>query len=144
MKQTAIGALLAVFLAASASVAQADPIKIRFVGNSDTFGRVDAISDNAANVHEPVAPFDLADPSGANAFESHLAGGAPPGVNELAAPDFGIGAAEAVIVQHVAAADVVVAVVPEPATMTLLFTGLALLGWAMRRRRRPPKPPFPD
>jgi len=65
-------------LAASTALAQTDPIKILFVGNSYTFGRADPVmSYNAANVHDLTAAFYAADPSGANAFEPHPWGGVP-------------------------------------------------------------------
>jgi hypothetical protein len=55
-------------LLATAGAASADPIKILFVGDSYTFGRVDPVeSYNAANVHDLTAAFAIADPSGTNA-----------------------------------------------------------------------------
>lgn len=55
-----------------------DPVKILFVGNSYTFGRVDPVmSYNAANVHDLTAGFWAANPSGTNAWEPHPWGGVP-------------------------------------------------------------------
>lgn len=63
---------------ACAAAASADPVKILFVGNSYTFGRVDPVmSYNAANVHDLTASFYAADPTGANAYEPHPWGGVP-------------------------------------------------------------------
>ena len=70
-------------LAASAALAlctaaHADPIRILFVGNSYTFGRLDPVMRyNAANVHDLTAGFYAINPSGANAFEPHPWGGVP-------------------------------------------------------------------
>jgi len=66
----------------------ADPIKILFVGNSYTFGRVDPVmSYNAAAVHDLTAGFNAINPSGTNSypigtpgqgsFEQHPWGGVP-------------------------------------------------------------------
>jgi hypothetical protein len=66
----------------------ADPIKILFVGNSYTFGRVDPVmSYNAAAVHDLTAGFNAINPSGTNSypigtvgqgsFEPHPWGGVP-------------------------------------------------------------------
>ena len=78
MRKTCIHALAATLVIAAATAAHADPIKILFLGNSYTFGRVDPVmSYNAANVHDLTAAFYAADPSGANAFEPHPWGGVP-------------------------------------------------------------------
>ncbi|MDR7271145.1 hypothetical protein J2X20_003803 [Pelomonas saccharophila] len=66
----------------------ADPIKILFVGNSYTFGRVDPVmSYNAAAVHDLTAGFSAINPTGTNSypagtvgfgsFEPHPWGGVP-------------------------------------------------------------------
>lgn len=66
----------------------ADPIKILFVGNSYTFGRVDPVmSYNAAAVHDLTAGFNAINPTGTNSypagtvgfgsFEPHPWGGVP-------------------------------------------------------------------
>ena len=66
----------------------ADPIKILFVGNSYTFGRVDPVlSYNAAAVHDLTAGFNAINPAGTNSypigtpgqgsFEPHPWGGVP-------------------------------------------------------------------
>src|SRR6478735_6834687 len=71
--------LLAALTASSA--AYADPIKILFVGNSYTFGRVDPVmSYNAAEVHDLTAPVpgtSFASTTGANPYEPHPWGGVP-------------------------------------------------------------------
>lgn len=70
-------------LALSATLAApalaADPIKILFVGNSYTFGRVDPVmSYNAAAVHDLTAGFAAINPAGTNeSFEPHPWGGVP-------------------------------------------------------------------
>lgn len=82
--------LLALALAASftAPALAADPIKILFVGNSYTFGRVDPVmSYNAAAVHDLTAGFNAINPTGTNSypvgtpgfgsFEPHPWGGVP-------------------------------------------------------------------
>jgi hypothetical protein len=74
----ALHAAVAALTLACAASASADPIKILFVGDSYTFGRVDPVmSYNAANVHDLTAGFYAADPSGANAYEPHPWGGVP-------------------------------------------------------------------
>lgn len=66
----------------------ADPVKILFVGNSYTFGRVDPVmSYNAAAVHDPTAGFNAINPTGTNSYpagtpgfgssEPHSWGGVP-------------------------------------------------------------------
>lgn len=66
----------------------ADPVKILFVGNSYTFGRVDPVmSYNAAAVHDLTAAFSAINPTGTNSypagtvgfgsFEPHPWGGVP-------------------------------------------------------------------
>ncbi len=66
----------------------ADPVKILFVGNSYTFGRVDPVlSYNAGAVHDLTAGFNAVNPSGTNSFplgtvgqgsfEPHPWGGVP-------------------------------------------------------------------
>ena len=60
------------------TAAHADPLKILFVGNSYTFGRVDPVmSYNAANVHDLTAGFYAVNRTGTNAFEPHPWGGVP-------------------------------------------------------------------
>ena len=62
----------------ASSAALADPIKILFVGNSYTFGRVDPVmSYNAANVHDLTAAFNAISSTGSNPFEPHPWGGVP-------------------------------------------------------------------
>ncbi len=86
LRQSALGLAL---LGASAT-ALAEPIKILFVGNSYTFGRVDPVmSYNAANVHDLTAGFNAINPGGTNSypigtppatggsFEPHPWGGVP-------------------------------------------------------------------
>ncbi len=66
----------------------ADPVRLLFVGNSYTFGRVDPVlSYNAGAVHDLTAGFNLASPTGTNSypagtpnqgwFEPHPWGGVP-------------------------------------------------------------------
>jgi hypothetical protein len=71
--------LLAAALAAiGTSASAADPIKILFVGNSYTFGRVDPVlSYNAANVHDLTAAFNAISSAGSNPYEPHPWGGVP-------------------------------------------------------------------
>jgi hypothetical protein len=71
--------LLAAALAAIGTSASAgDPIKILFVGNSYTFGRVDPVlSYNAANVHDLTAAFNAVSSAGSNPYEPHPWGGVP-------------------------------------------------------------------
>ena len=71
--------LAAAALACSAATAMAaDPIKILFVGNSYTFGRVDPVlSYNAANVHDLTAAFNAVSSTGSNPYEPHPWGGVP-------------------------------------------------------------------
>lgn len=80
-KQHKPSLLLLAALALSASAAQAqasDPIKILFVGNSYTFGRVDPVmSYNSANVHDLTAGFYALDQTGTNPWEQHPWGGVP-------------------------------------------------------------------
>ena len=78
MNRFAPAALALAALAFSTASRADDPIKILFVGNSYTFGRVDPVmSYNAANVHDLTAAFYAADPSGANSYEPHPWGGVP-------------------------------------------------------------------
>ena len=71
-------ALAAVAAATLCTTAHADPIKILFVGNSYTFGRLDPVmSYNAANVHDLTAGFYAINASGANPWEPHPWGGVP-------------------------------------------------------------------
>jgi hypothetical protein len=71
-------ALAAAALVLSTAASAADPVKILFVGNSYTFGRVDPVmSYNAANVHDLTAAFYAASPTGANPWEPHPWGGVP-------------------------------------------------------------------
>ncbi len=74
-----LGLTLAALLQVTTQAAHAaDPVKILFVGNSYTFGRVDPVmSYNAANVHDLTAGFWAANPSGTNAWEPHPWGGVP-------------------------------------------------------------------
>lgn len=60
------------------SAAMADPVKILFVGNSYTFGRVDPVlSYNTANVHDLTAAFNAISSAGSNPWEPHPWGGVP-------------------------------------------------------------------
>jgi hypothetical protein len=79
MKRTTLAALAAALVCTSVcTAAHADPIKILFVGNSYTFGRVDPVmSYNAANVHDLTAPFQAINSAGTNSFEPHPWGGVP-------------------------------------------------------------------
>ena len=53
----------------------ADPVKILFVGNSYTFGRVDPVmSYNAAAVHDLTAGFNAINPAGTNSYPAGSAG----------------------------------------------------------------------
>ena len=62
----------------STQTAFADPLKILFVGNSYTFGRVDPVmSYNSSNVHDLTAPFYAVNNSGTNPWEPHPWGGVP-------------------------------------------------------------------
>ena len=54
------------------------------------------------------------------------------GANDQAARDLGIGAADALTLQRVAAIEV--GAVPEPSTWALMLGGLGLIGWTTRRR----------
>lgn len=73
-----VRAAIAACVFACAASASADPVKILFVGNSYTFGRVDPVMRyNAANVHDLTAAFYAADQTGANAYEPHPWGGVP-------------------------------------------------------------------
>lgn len=68
---------LALALAASLAgpALAADPIKILFVGNSYTFGRVDPVmSYNAAAVHDLTAGFNATNPTGTNSYPAGTAG----------------------------------------------------------------------
>ena len=68
--------LLLVAALAVSPAASADPIKILFVGNSYTFGRVDPVmSYNAANVHDLTAAFNATSSTGSNPWEPHPWGG---------------------------------------------------------------------
>jgi hypothetical protein len=78
-------------LAATLQIAAAEPVKILFVGNSYTFGRVDPVmSYNAANVDDLTRPRpDLPDPNftdtaGTRAWEPHPWGGVPGIFKQLA------------------------------------------------------------
>ncbi|WP_394834386.1 hypothetical protein LVJ94_48590 [Pendulispora rubella] len=56
----------------------AKPLKILFVGNSYTFGRLDPVMTyNAPNVHDLTASFAAANPTGTNPWEPHPWGGVP-------------------------------------------------------------------
>jgi hypothetical protein len=66
------------------SAVHADPVKILFVGNSYTFGRVDPVlSYNAANVHDLTAAFNAISSTGSNPYEPHPWGGVPGIFKEL-------------------------------------------------------------
>ena len=88
-RTSAAAAALALCAAASATPTTATtpattPIKILFVGDSYTFGRVDPVmSYNAANVHDLTASFQQADPTGTNSYEPHPWGGVPGIFKEL-------------------------------------------------------------
>ena len=59
-----------------APAVNAAPIKILFVGNSYTFGRLDPVmSYNAASVHDLTAPFQALNSAGTNPWEPHPWGG---------------------------------------------------------------------
>jgi hypothetical protein len=78
MKRFALAAAAAALVTGICAPAHADPIKILFVGNSYTFGRVDPVmSYNAANVHDLTAAFEAADSAGTNSYEPHPWGGVP-------------------------------------------------------------------
>jgi hypothetical protein len=78
MKQLARLGVAALGLACGAAAMAADPIKILFVGNSYTFGRVDPVlSYNAANVHDLTAAFNAISSTGSNPYEPHPWGGVP-------------------------------------------------------------------
>jgi hypothetical protein len=63
---------------ACSTPALADPVKVLFVGNSYTFGRIDPVmSYNAANVQDLTYQMWLDNPTGSNAFEPHPWGGVP-------------------------------------------------------------------
>jgi hypothetical protein len=88
MKMKLLGGLV---LAATLQIAAAEPVKILFVGNSYTFGRVDPVmSYNAANVDDLTRPRpDLPDPNftdtaGTRAWEPHPWGGVPGIFKQLA------------------------------------------------------------
>ena len=70
---------LALTAALATPALAADPVKILFVGNSYTFGRVDPVmSYNAAAVHDLTAGFAAINPAGTNpSFEPHPWGGVP-------------------------------------------------------------------
>ena len=68
----------AALLALAGTTAHADPIKVLFVGDSLTFGRIDPVmSYNAANVHALPAAMWAANADGSNSFEPHPWGGVP-------------------------------------------------------------------
>jgi hypothetical protein len=76
--------LVGLVLASAVNLAAAEPVKILFVGNSYTFGRVDPVmSYNAAKVDDMTRPRpDLPDPNfteiaGTRAWEPHPWGGVP-------------------------------------------------------------------
>jgi hypothetical protein len=71
----AAAAFAAVF---ATGIAAADPLKVLFVGNSYTFGRVDPVmSYRAGDVTDMTWSMWLSNPSGSNAFEPHPWGGVP-------------------------------------------------------------------
>lgn len=71
-------AFLALAAASLCPPAHADPIKILFVGNSYTFGRLDPVMGyNAAKVHDLTAGFQAVNPTGTNPWEPHPWGGVP-------------------------------------------------------------------
>lgn len=73
-----IARLIAGASLAFAATAHADPVKILFVGNSYTFGRLDPVmSYNAANVHDLTQAFEQANSTGTNPWEPHPWGGVP-------------------------------------------------------------------
>jgi hypothetical protein len=71
-------AAVAIVALACAQLASSAPIRILFVGNSYTFGRVDPVMRyNAANVHDLTAAFYRINPAGTNPWEPHPWGGVP-------------------------------------------------------------------
>ena len=71
-------AVITILASLCAPLAGAAPIKVLFVGNSYTFGRVDPVlSYNAANVHDLTAAMNIANSTGSNVFEPHPWGGVP-------------------------------------------------------------------
>jgi len=71
-------AAVAAVLGCATLAVQAAPVKVLFVGNSYTFGRVDPVmSYHADAVHDLTEAMWIADPTGSNAFEPHPWGGVP-------------------------------------------------------------------
>ena len=71
-------AVLALAASTVCTVAAADPIKILFVGNSYTFGRLDPVMTyNADKVHDLTAGFYALNQTGTNPWEGHPWGGVP-------------------------------------------------------------------
>jgi hypothetical protein len=67
---------LAAFMLAASAWAGAAPVKVLFVGNSYSFGRVDPVmSYNADKVHDLTAGFYATSAAGTNAWEPHPWGG---------------------------------------------------------------------
>lgn len=72
----ALTTLCALATLVAAMAAHADPVRVLFVGNSYTFGRVDPVmSYNAANVHDLTAAMNAANATGSNPYEPHPWGG---------------------------------------------------------------------
>jgi len=71
-------AAVATVLGCATLAVQAAPVKVLFVGNSYTFGRVDPVmSYHADAVHDLTEAMWLADDTGSNLFEPHPWGGVP-------------------------------------------------------------------
>jgi hypothetical protein len=103
---------------------------------------------NASGTYTPQLPMDLwwEDYLHASKYGSYLDAlvqfgiitGLDPqtlGANEIAARDLGISSLDARTLQHIAAAELGFAVVPEPASLALVLSGIGLLGFWTRRKR---------
>jgi hypothetical protein len=71
----ALSAAWAALAPLAAPALAAEPIKLLFVGNSYTFGRVDPVlTYNAAHVHDLTAGFNAVNPTGTNSYPSGTPG----------------------------------------------------------------------